>query len=228
MAEEKQLTSILDMFIRPTHKGKASRPSVQEPQHRDMPRQVVQEVKAQRSVIMEETDDDESSLPSNGNAGRRTVSSNADRKGEMTPSHSSVNSVGKEPPLLGRPQPSIRETLPELQGWLYKKSPTFPYRWQKRWCVAMDSYVLWSTQRVEIQDATSARERMKFNKCISMIMITEVRKKERDQFLFIGKDQTKRKLRTFEWKTKTQGDRDKWVQGLKQHIDYVRQMMDFE
>jgi hypothetical protein len=92
----------------------------------------------------------------------------------------------------------------------------------------MDSYVLWSTQRVEIQDATSARERMKFNKCISMIMITEVRKKERDQFLFIGKDQTKRKLRTFEWKTKTQGDRDKWVQGLKQHIDYVRQMMDFE
>ena len=119
-----------------------------------------------------------------------------------------------------------------LEGWLEKKQSAPPYSWLKRWVVVKESHLLWNSKQIKINDVKNRKERKKWNNYVNLMNVTNVE--------IVKKSKTKRKLsvkvnvhgknkktREYIWRAKDEEDRDFWVNGLKEHIKFLKEMVSF-
>eukprot|EP00483_Globobulimina_turgida_P003353 UN03359 len=121
---------------------------------------------------------------------------------------------------------SNKKELVKLETWLEKKQQ---FSWHKKWVVVKD-HLLWSDKKLSIKNSKNKQERDKFNNCVNLMSITRVdiisKSKSKRKFVvnvqLYGKDA---KTKQYIWKAASTEDRDYWVKGLKQHIQYIKSMV---
>ena len=130
-----------------------------------------------------------------------------------------------------------KSSLPQLEGWLEKKSTSMARGYQKRWVAVSGSYILWSDWQRDIAetDVTSSKERKKWNNSINLMSIKDVQavKEGKTQRKFkilmdtsdLKKNKNKRK--EYLWRCANKEDRDLWVDGLKKHIHHLKSMLSY-
>eukprot|EP01084_Bolivina_argentea_P017822 33249_1 len=114
-----------------------------------------------------------------------------------------------------------RFKLVELNGWLLKKQSSVPYSWLKRWVIIEHGYILWSDRQMTIgQNGINNKEKIRWNKCIRLTKISNIQ-------IIKSKSEKKFKMsvekqRDYIWKCDSKQIRDKWIDGLKQHIEHYK------
>ena len=108
---------------------------------------------------------------------------------------------------------------------LYIQAP--PYSWLKRWVILKDGYLLWCDRQITVQKGVTEEEKRRWNKCVELRNITDVSaindKKQRKFKLSVHG--TKRE---YIWRAKSTKWRDKWVNGLKDHVMIAKQETVFD
>eukprot|EP01084_Bolivina_argentea_P231925 391013_1 len=100
-----------------------------------------------------------------------------------------------------------------LKGWLEKKQCAPPYSWQKRYVVVQDGYLLWSSREMTITNGITQREKIRWNKCVSLKRITSVtqsQSKKQRKFRLSMKNDRGCRL----WKASCKKERDDWMDQL--------------
>jgi len=126
----------------------------------------------------------------------------------------------------------IQKQLPTLKDWLQKlKMNCYPKIYQKRYLFVRDGHLCWNTKRIKFNenDIITAKERKKYDGCISLLMIKDVniyksKKKNTYKFEIISHNinfggKKKNKDIKYLWKCYSNEQRTKWVSGLKQHCN---------
>eukprot|EP01084_Bolivina_argentea_P017824 33252_1 len=112
-----------------------------------------------------------------------------------------------------------RNHLVELNEWLQHKQMN-GFSWLKRWVIIKNGYMLWSDRQITVENSVTKEEKLRWNKCIKLTKIVNVQKvkckNERKFKMYIKHD------RNYIWRCKTKEIRDKWVNGLKQHIAHCK------
>ena len=107
--------------------------------------------------------------------------------------------------------------LPTLASFLQKKMSKPPYKWQKRWVIVHESYILWNKRKRYIDDINNLSERNQFNGYININSITGIdivkKSKSQNQFVITAK-------RKYIFKCASKKDRDIWINGIKQYQNY--------
>ena len=130
----------------------------------------------------------------------------------------------------------IENTLPALNDWLQKLRLNIrPKIYQKRWVFIRDGNLIWHNKKVlyDNNKKIGFKERNKYDGCISLLMIKEVKKyesKSDKSFKFLitcYKNSNKNKKdKKIVFKCDSEYKRDQWVQGLQQHCDSLNAMID--
>ena len=139
-----------------------------------------------------------------------------------------------------------KNKLPKLKSCLEKQRPKPPFQWQKRWLVVVDDYLLWSDTEISNINNTnnnnsinadngfsrslSAEDRMKFNgnlKINSIVSVIIPMEPDQNKICFMLKAKNKRNsdgtLREYLWKCGNRKERDRWVNGLTEHIKFYKE-----
>eukprot|EP01084_Bolivina_argentea_P156665 273030_1 len=114
--------------------------------------------------------------------------------------------------------------LPELNGWMEKKSASGFKSWQKRWIIVRKTHILWSKVMCDTQNPLDPNERKKFNNSITLLTIKDVRavsSKNKRKFDII----TSSKI--YHFKCKTSQQRNLWLNGLQLHLNILAHSMKF-
>ena len=114
--------------------------------------------------------------------------------------------------------------LPQLSGWMEKKSATGFRSWQKRWIIVRKTHILWSKQMMDTDDPLNPNERRKFNNSMTLLTIKSIRpvsSKRKRKFDIITA------AKTYHFKCKTSQQRDLWLQGLQLHLKALADSMKF-
>lgn len=113
------------------------------------------------------------------------------------------------------------QKLPELKGWIEKKSPTFARGWQKRWVIVKKFNIFYGKTQADIKDPDDAEERQKFRNAIPLLVVlyivaTDPGKTGR-KFEIVARDPRTGDRRHYQWRAATREECDKWVNGLNAH-----------
>jgi len=128
--------------------------------------------------------------------------------------------------------------LPLLEAWLSKKSSGKLKKWNQRWVVVRGGFIMWSDRKRDISDAQikDEKERGKWSKCLNLASLSQI------DAVREGKTQRKLKFRAgatsyinrsnskakeYVWKCASAEDRDKWVEGIKQHQQHVQDIANY-
>ncbi|ETO25653.1 hypothetical protein RFI_11487, partial [Reticulomyxa filosa] len=122
-------------------------------------------------------------------------------------------------------QQSIHQ-LPQLHGFLEKKSGKRFGGWQKRWFIVKRTHLLWSKKEQYIDNPLDIKERRKFQNSLTLLQLSSVvvdssDKKKQRQFIV----ESPRKKYFFRAKNIT--ERDLWVNGLQLHLKALAESMNF-
>eukprot|EP01083_Nonionella_stella_P020760 57600_1 len=113
------------------------------------------------------------------------------------------------------------QQLVSLNAWLEKKQSSIPYGWLRRWVVLKNGYILWSEWEQSVQHEIDSKEMNRWNKCIYLgaqdIAISAAESKKKRKFKINTTD------REILFKAKDEKQRDIWINGVKEHIQYVQQ-----
>ncbi len=114
-----------------------------------------------------------------------------------------------------------QESLPELQGWIEKKSPTFARGWQKRWVIVREYNIFYGKNKTDIKDTKNEKERKKFLNAIPLLVVQYIvgtdHSRSGRKFEIVARDPRTGDRRHYQWKAATREECDKWVNGLNEH-----------
>ena len=114
--------------------------------------------------------------------------------------------------------------LPELSGWMEKKSASMMKTWQKRWVIVRRTHMLWSKKRQDTQNPLDPKERHKFNNSMTLLTIKAVRpvsSRRKRKFDVITPS------KTYHFKCSTAKQRELWLHGLQLHLRLLAESMKF-
>jgi len=136
-----------------------------------------------------------------------------------------------------------------LEAWLDKKQQAPPWGFHTRWCIVSGRYMMWSEVKIKIgEHGMTQRERKRWNKCINLFLVTSVtplsgknnrrfqitiqehhhhhqhhhKKKKNGQ-----RRKSKLFIRNYVFRAKSKKWRDKWVGGLRKHIEQIQREKTF-
>ncbi|ETO26529.1 hypothetical protein RFI_10609 [Reticulomyxa filosa] len=114
--------------------------------------------------------------------------------------------------------------LPQLSGWVTKKSGGKIGRWQKRWLVVRPTHLLWSKKVEEIDNPLDVKERRKFQNCVPLLQVNEVKKVNSTKG---RKFSVVTVARVYAFRAPSKEERDQWVAGLNAHLQALQHTMTF-
>eukprot|EP00475_Leptophrys_vorax_P025345 TRINITY_DN35515_c0_g2_i1.p1 TRINITY_DN35515_c0_g2~~TRINITY_DN35515_c0_g2_i1.p1 ORF type:complete len:618 (-),score=178.08 TRINITY_DN35515_c0_g2_i1:739-2592(-) len=118
-----------------------------------------------------------------------------------------------------------KDSLPELKGYLQKKSPTMLRGWQKRYFWVKDFKLFYAPTEVEMNsiDEEKMSEKLGWNS-ISLVTVHSISAKPDSadgEFNIRARDPRTGQMRNYVLKADTNIDRDRWVRGLNTHRDHL-------
>ena len=115
-----------------------------------------------------------------------------------------------------------------------RKQEHIPYSWLKRWVVLRDRYLLWSDRQISVGDnGVDSEERKRWNHSVDLTQVVDVGKvqsnntknsKQRRDWRFT----LKTKKRTYLFRTKSEHEREEWLENLKININHCKQQRLFK
>lgn len=107
-----------------------------------------------------------------------------------------------------------------VEGWVDKKTKSFPYNFHKRWVEVEDTYMLWGRFKIHCKNVHDPKQRNNF-KHINLLQVAEIKSDERDDRKFsistgISGKQQDRKITI--WRCENDLERDFWVNSLRLHV----------
>merc|ERR1712087_46454 len=129
--------------------------------------------------------------------------------------------------LKGRKKCSLQPhfvDLPDLSGWMEKQSASGLKPWQKRWCIVRRTHLLWAKQKTNTEDPNDPAERRKFANSITLLTVKQVRAvntKRKRKFDIVTP------AKTYHFKCATKEERERWIHGLRKHLDALAMSMMF-
>merc|ERR1719150_1277601 len=139
-------------------------------------------------------------------------------------------------------QPHAREVIEELvvvmddhpdvvhvEGWVDKKTKSFPYGFHKRWVEVDDCWMLWGRFKIHCENVRNPKYRNNF-KHINLLQVAEIKKDERNDRKFsittgISGKQKDRKVTI--WRCENDLERDFWVKNLKLHVQKAKEKVSY-
>jgi len=140
-----------------------------------------------------------------------------------------VNLMAQE--VLSQELQRKQEKLPDLQGWIEKKSPTFARGWQKRWVIVREYNIFYGKNKTDIKDTKNEAERKKFLNAIPLLVVQYIvatdHSRSGRKFEIVARDPRTGDRRHYQWKAATREECDKWVRGLTQHKKLLAARLQF-
>ena len=121
--------------------------------------------------------------------------------------------------------------LPDLQGWIEKKSPTFARGWQKRWVVVRDYNLFYGKSRADIVDTKDEQQRQQFRNAIPLLVVQYIvatdHSRSGRKFEIVARDPRTGDRRHYQWRAATREECEKWVSGLNEHKKLLAARLQF-
>jgi len=126
--------------------------------------------------------------------------------------------------------------LPRMAAFLEKRTPRPPYLWNRRWAQVTETHFLWSETMMSShfkESRPSIEELKRFKGFVRLDQVIEVKavEKSQKQNKFGIKMNAKSKKyngeRTIIWKCQTQEDRDYWIKGLNDYLQWYSRTNDY-
>eukprot|EP00455_Lapot_gusevi_P030435 TRINITY_DN3275_c0_g2_i4.p1 TRINITY_DN3275_c0_g2~~TRINITY_DN3275_c0_g2_i4.p1 ORF type:complete len:196 (+),score=98.52 TRINITY_DN3275_c0_g2_i4:65-589(+) len=121
---------------------------------------------------------------------------------------------------------SARLRLPELEGFIHKKSPAQFVGYQKRYVVVKDYNLYYSADVITIDNTTiSSNSNIH---CLSLVVVNSITPgKKAVNFEISARDPDDGKLRCYKFKCDDAAERDRWVRGLNEHRNHLMTMLEW-
>jgi hypothetical protein len=118
-----------------------------------------------------------------------------------------------------------KDSLPDVKGYLQKKSPTMLRGWQKRYFWVKDFKLFYAPTEVDMNtvDEEKMSEKLGWNS-ISLVTVHSISAKPDStdgEFIIRARDPRTGQMRNYVMKADSNGDRDKWVRDLNTHRDHL-------
>merc|ERR1719433_157667 len=108
--------------------------------------------------------------------------------------------------------------LPELKAFLQKNNGV---KWQKRWVVVKEQYMLWNDVMRNVDNVSNEKERRKWKNYVDITQIGEIKEMENDKahrsFTF---EDTGGSGKEYVWKCANRRERQYWIEGIKKYQKY--------
>jgi len=140
-----------------------------------------------------------------------------------------VNLMAQE--VLSHELQQKQEKLPDLQGWIEKKSPTFARGWQKRWVIVREYNIFYGKNKTDIKDTKNEIERKKFLNAIPLLVVQYIvatdHSRSGRKFEIVARDPRTGDRRHYQWRASNREECDKWVHGLNAHKKLLAARLQF-
>eukprot|EP00485_Elphidium_margaritaceum_P001038 CAMPEP_0202695806 /NCGR_PEP_ID=MMETSP1385-20130828/9292_1 /ASSEMBLY_ACC=CAM_ASM_000861 /TAXON_ID=933848 /ORGANISM="Elphidium margaritaceum" /LENGTH=566 /DNA_ID=CAMNT_0049351883 /DNA_START=32 /DNA_END=1732 /DNA_ORIENTATION=+ len=114
--------------------------------------------------------------------------------------------------------------LPELSGFMFKRSSTGFHQWQRRWVIVRRTHILWSSRQTDTTNPLDPKERAKFNNSFTLLTVKGVRpvsSRGKRKFDVILPNSV------YHFRCLTPEQRTLWLNGLQQHLKALTDSMRF-
>eukprot|EP00484_Ammonia_sp_Unknown_P011213 CAMPEP_0197075134 /NCGR_PEP_ID=MMETSP1384-20130603/211455_1 /TAXON_ID=29189 /ORGANISM="Ammonia sp." /LENGTH=1305 /DNA_ID=CAMNT_0042513977 /DNA_START=28 /DNA_END=3946 /DNA_ORIENTATION=- len=133
--------------------------------------------------------------------------------------------------LLSRELADKEAGLPDLEGFLQKKSPTFGRGWQKRWVIVREYNIFYGRQKCDIKDIQDKAQTKKFLNAIPLLVVQYIvatdHSRSGTKFEIVARDPRTGDRRHYQWKAASREECDKWVHGLNTHKKLLAARLQF-
>lgn len=123
------------------------------------------------------------------------------------------------------------EALPDLQGWVEKKSPNFVRGWQKRWVIVREFNLFYGKSKADISDTSNEQQREQFRNAIPLLVVQYIvatdHSRSGRKFEIVARDPRTGDRRHYQWRASSREECEKWVSGLNEHKKLLAARLQF-